>query len=216
MMTRRHVLVMIAIVAVLGMATSVAAQSDKPQIKVGVLPFVDATGTGGVEAGPALSRLVQAEIVHSTELLGRVLSLDTGRPEDVDVEKAAQLGKDAHVDLVLLGTVLEASSEESNKSGWTPSIAGQSVGGSVRRAKGKVTLQGDLIDTSTGKRLASLRVKGEDSDTHVGASVYTGLGSIGTDSNGWLQSPIGKAMSKAVADLVKRVNVEAGKVQPSS
>ena len=216
MMTRRHVLVMIAIVAGLGMATSVAAQSDKPQIKVGVLPFVDATGTGGVEAGPALSRLVQAEIVHSTELLGRVLSLDTGRPEDVDVEKAAQLGKDAHVDLVLLGTVLEASSEESNKSGWTPSIAGQSVGGSVRRAKGKVTLQGDLIDTSTGKRLASLRVKGEDSDTHVGASVYTGLGSIGTDSNGWLQSPIGKAMSKAVADLVKRVNLEAGKVQPSS
>ena len=99
-------------------------------------------------------------------------------------EKAAQLGKDAHVDIVLLGTVLEATSEESSKSGWTPSIAGQSVGGNVRRAKGKVTLQGDLIDTSSGKRLASLRVKGEESDTHVGASVYTGLGSIGTDSNG--------------------------------
>src|SRR6185295_15218811 len=148
MMTRRHVLLTIATMAALGLATSVVAQDDKPQIKVGVLPFVDATGTGGVEAGPALSRLVQAEIVHSTELLGRVLSLDSGRPEDVDVEKAAQLGKDAHVDIVLLGTVLEATSEESSKSGWTPSIAGQSVGGNVRRAKGKVTLQGDLIDTS--------------------------------------------------------------------
>jgi len=216
MMTRRHLLLTIATVAALGLAASVAAQDDKPQIKVGVLPFVDATGTGGVEAGPALSRLVQAEIVHSTELLGRVLSLESGRPEDVDVEKAAQLGKDAHVDIVLLGTVLEATSEESSKSGWTPSIGGQSVGGNVRRAKGKVTLQGDLIDTASGKRLASLRVKGEESDTHVGASVYTGLGSIGTDSNGWLNSPVGKAMSKAVVDLVKRMNVEAAKVKPAS
>jgi hypothetical protein len=177
---------------------------------------VDATGTGGVDAGPVLSRLVQAEIIHSTQLFGRVLTLDSGRPEDVDVEKAAQLGKDAHVDIVLLGTVLEATSEESTKSGWTPSFGGQSVGGNVRRAKGKVTLQGDLVDTATGKRLASLRVKGEEADTHVGATVYSGLGSIGTDGNAWLQSPIGKATSKAVAELVKRMNVEAGKVKSSS
>jgi hypothetical protein len=216
MMTRRHVLVMIAVLAGPGLATHTAAQSDKPQIKVGVLPFVDATGTGGVEAGPALSRLVQAEIVHSTELLGRVMTLDSGRPEDVDVEKAAQLGKDAHVDLVLLGTVLEATSEQSSKSGWTPSIAGQSVGGSVQRAKGKVSLQGDLVEVTTGKRLASLRVKGEDSNTHVGANVYTGLGSIGNDSVGWLNSPVGKAMAKAVAELVKQMNIQAAKVQPAS
>jgi TolB-like protein len=215
MMTRRQLLITIVAVAGLG-AASVAAQDDKPQVKVGVLPFVDATGTGGVDAGPVLSRLVQAEIIHSTQLFGRVLTLDSGRPEDVDVEKAAQLGKDAHVDIVLLGTVLEATSEESTKSGWTPSFGGQSVGGNVRRAKGKVTLQGDLVDTATGKRLASLRVKGEEADTHVGATVYSGLGSIGTDGNAWLQSPIGKATSKAVAELVKRMNVEAGKVKSSS
>src|SRR5689334_6283324 len=125
MMTRRYVLMTMIAVAGLAVAARVAAQDDKPQVKVGVLPFVDATGSGGVEAGPALSRLVQAEIVHSTQLFGRVLTLDNGKPEDVDVEKAAQLGKDAHVDIVLLGTVLEASSEESSKSGWTPTIGGQ-------------------------------------------------------------------------------------------
>jgi len=79
-----------------------------------------------------------------------------------------------------------------------------------------MTSDGVITPGNSGKRLASLRVKGEESDTHVGASVYTGLGSIGTDSNGWLNSPVGKAMSKAVVDLVKRMNVEAAKVKPAS
>ena len=56
------------------------------------------------------------------------------------------------------------------------------MGANVRRAKATVQLQGDVIHVDAGKRVASLRVKGEDSDTRVGATAWTGLGSISSDS----------------------------------
>jgi hypothetical protein len=193
-----------------------ASQSDAPQVRVGVLPFVDASGSSGVEAGVALGRLVQAEIVHSTNLMGRVLTPEGVRPEDVDIEKAAEIGRESHVDLVLIGTVLEAHSEYSNKGGYTPRVFGQSVGGNIRSTKATVMLQGDLVDVATGKRMTSLRVKGDHSDTKVGTSVYTDIGSISSDSSAFMESPLGQALQEAVTDLVKRINTQAAKVKPSA
>jgi hypothetical protein len=192
------------------------AQSEAPQVRVGVLPFVDASGASGVEAGVVLGRLVQAEIVHSTNLMGRVLTPEGVRPEDIDVEKAAEIGRQSHVDVVLIGTVLEARSEYSNKGGYTPRVFGQSVGGSIRSTKANVMLQGDLVDVATGKRLASLRVKGDHSDTKVGTTVYTDLGSISSDDSAFMDSPLGQALQEAVADLVKRINTQAAKIKPSA
>jgi len=210
----RHVAFTVWMAAVLCVALAPGAafaQADKPQVKVGVLPFVDATGTGNAGTGAALGRLVQAEIVHSTELLGRVLPADGTNPEDIDVEKAAAIGKGHNVDLVLIGTVLEAKSESSSKGANTGRLFGQSVGATMHKSKATVQLQGDIVDVATGRRLTSLRVKGEESDTKVGANAWTQLGGLSTDSNAWLESPIGQAMQKAVADLVKRVNAEAAK-----
>jgi hypothetical protein len=191
--------------------TAARGHDDAPQVRVGVLPFVDATGSGGAESGATIGRLVQAEIVHSTELLGRVLQTDGTSPEDIDVERAAEIGK-GKVDLVIIGTVLEARSESSSQGGYTPRVFGQSVGANVHKAKATVQLQGDIVNVATGRRMASVRVKGEDSDTRVGATAYTNLGSISSDNTGWIESPIGQAMQKAVAELVRRINVEAGKV----
>jgi Curli production assembly/transport component CsgG len=205
----------VRIVCVVGTAVllwSSVYADDTPQVRFGVLPFVDATGTGGGDSGATIGRLVQAEIVHSTELLGRVLQTGGTSPDDIDVPKAAELAQ-GKADIVVIGTVLQAQSETSSKGGYTPRILGQSVGANVHKAKATVELQGDLVEVSTGKRIASLRVKGEDSDTHVGATAYTNLGSISSDSNAWMDSPIGKAMQKAVAELVKRINTEAAKVK---
>jgi hypothetical protein len=196
--------------------TSDTTQSDAPQVRVGVLPFVDASGASGVEAGVVLGRLVQAEIVHSTNLMGRVLTPEGVRPEDVDIEKATEIGRQSHVDIVLIGTVLDARSEYSSKGGYTPRVFGQSVGGNVRSTKATVMLQGDLVDTASGKRLASLRVKGNHSDTKLGTTVYTDLGSISSDSSAFMESPLGQALQEAVSDLVKRVNSEAAKVKPAA
>jgi hypothetical protein len=209
----RQLAVAVCVVAA-SMAGARAAQADdRPQIKVGVLPFVDATGTGAAESGAVLGRLVQAEITHSTELQGRVLNDPGVNPEDIDVEKAAEIGQGRNVDVVVIGTVLEASSSHSSKGANTGRIFGQSMGASVYRAKATVVLQGDLVEVSTGKRIASLRVKGDNSDTKVGATAYTDLGSLSSDNNGWLESPIGKATQEAIAELVKKLNVEAAKIK---
>jgi hypothetical protein len=188
-----------------------AQQTNAPsnfqyQFKVGVLPFVDNTGSGGRDLGVALSRAVQAEIVHSTQLVGRVLELDQGtKAEDLDSQKAVQIGRAHNVDVVLVGTVLEASWEESQKNASGPSIFGQQLGGSARSVKAVVTLQGDLFNVMNGKKIDSLRITGRASDTKVGANVSSSLGDLSTGANSFDKSPIGKALHNAVADLVKRV-----------
>ena len=213
-MNLRRVVAMVGVMLVAVTPGRTAWADDTPRIRVGVLPFVDATGTGGGDSGASIGRLVQAEIIHSTELLGRVLQTGGTSADDIDVPKAAELGQ-GKADIVVIGTVLRAQSETSSKGGYSPRILGQSVGANVHKAKATVELQGDLVEVATGKRIASLRVKGEDSDTRVGATAYTNLGSISSDSNAWMDSPIGKAMQKAVADLVKRINIEAAKVTPA-
>ena len=190
------------------------AQNSQPsdasyQFKVGVLPFADNTGSGGNELSGALSRSVQAEMTHSTDLEGRVLKPeDNTTPDQIDGEKAVAIGKAKKVDVVLVGTVLEATSEQSQHSVQGPSIFGQSLGGSSHSVHAVVTLQGDLYSVTTGKKLASIRSKGEDSQNKVGANVSSSLGDLSSNSNAFDNAPIGKALHKAVSDLVQKVNAQ--------
>jgi len=187
--------------------------SMKYQYKVGVLSFVDNTGSGGQEMGVALGRAVQAEMTHSSDLIGRVLKLDDDvKPEDVDGEKAVTIARGGKVDAVLIGTVLDASSEQSSKGGSGPSIFGQSVGGSTHSVKAEVTLQGDLYNVTTGKLIESIRVTGKASETKVGANVSTTLGGISEGGASFQNSPIGKALHIAVSDLVKKIQSDEPKM----
>jgi hypothetical protein len=187
--------------------------TSKYQHKVGVLPFVDNTGSGGQETGAAIGRAVQAEMAYSTELVGRVLKQEEGvGAEDLDAEKAVEIGRLRKVDVLLMGTVLEANSEESERGAQTPSIFGQSVGARARSVKAVVTLQCDLFNVVNGQKFDSIRVTGRASDTKVGADVSTDLGSISTAGGSFQSSPIGKALHNAVAELVKKIAADQPKM----
>ncbi len=205
----------IALIATLAIVSASAARQSKAparyQFKIGVLAFVDNTGTGGADVGAAVSRTVQAEITHSTQLVGKVL---TDSSDGVDGAKATEIGKNANVDVVLVGLVLEASSDESSKNVHTGSIFGQSVGGNTRSVSSVVTLQGDLYNVATGEKIESIRVTGKATDRKLGADVSTDFGSVSTGGNSQ-NSPIGKALQKAVADLVKRINGLQSKMVPN-
>jgi OOP family OmpA-OmpF porin len=191
------------------------AAGSKYQFKVGVLPFVDNTASGGEDLGSALSRAVQAEFTHSTDIEGRVVKLDQGTAAtDVDAQKAVAIGRAQGVDVIIVGTVLEANSERSSKGGSGPSFGGFSLGGSANSMKATVTLQADIYDVTTGKKLDSIRVTGTDSQTKVGSDVYTGIGSMSTGGASFDNAPIGKALHKAVADLTKRVAAEEPQMTP--
>jgi hypothetical protein len=190
------------------LAIPILVIGQAPPVKIGVLPFLDASGAMHGDTAAALSRLVQAEMSHSApNLSAKVIALDSAtKLEDLDQEKAVQIAKSANVDVVLLGTVLEAKSSESTKGGWLPSIAGQAANVQVRSVKANVTLQGDLYRVADSGKIASLRVPGSHSDNKFGGGVYTNLGAWDGHSSVFLDSPLGKALQKAVTDLVKKIS----------
>lgn len=98
--------------------------------------------------------------------------------EDVDPEKAVELGRERRVDLVIVGTIIEANSKESERNINGPYIFGQSAGLAGRSMKAVVTIQGDLFNVVNGKQIGSFRATGKASDTRVGANVSTTLGEL--------------------------------------
>ena len=126
----RDVVCSLLMVAVLGISGLAGAQESPPPgsvdsshvIKLGILPFADATASGNRTAGADVARTLLSEVLHSTTLQPQMLTPDgAAKPDQLDPEKAMALGREQHVGLVFMGTVLEAKSVESNKSGWLPS-----------------------------------------------------------------------------------------------
>jgi hypothetical protein len=209
---RSHIgrLLTLAMLGVAGMAsaqTQTAPRDTGNSVKVGILPFADATGSGNRGVGADVGRTMASEITHSTSLIPRMLAADGSiKAEDLDGEKALAIGREQKVDLVFVGTVLEARTQESNKSGWIPSIKGQSGSVSVHRVKATVTLQGELYEVASGKRIFSVRVTGNDSNNALGGTAYTTFGAWGNDNyRTFLDSPLGKALQAALVDLTKKV-----------
>lgn len=177
-------------------------------IKIGILPFADATASGNRTAGTDVGRTLLSEVLHSTNMQPQMLAVDGAtKPDQLDPDKAIALAREQHVDLVFMGTVLEAKTVESNKSGWMPSIKGQQANLNVHRVKASVLLQGDLYDVANGQRIFSDRVAGSSSNNSLGGTAYTTFGSWGNESYGsFLDSPLGKALQSAIADLTKKIS----------
>ena len=143
-----------AVVLILLLPMSASAQGS--QFKVGVLPFADNTGSNSGDVAGDVSRAVQAEIAHSTQLMGVVLTLDSGlNPNSLDPAKAIAIGQARGVDVVVIGTIIEADSQQSSSSANLPSFGGISLGGNKQSVKATVILQADLYSTSTGQKIDS-------------------------------------------------------------
>jgi Curli production assembly/transport component CsgG len=197
--------------------TMLEIPSAAQTIKVGVLPYSDVTASGGANIGDTLSRLTQAEIVHSTQLEGRVITITDGtRPDQLDSEKIIALGKSAGVDIVIMGTLLEAHAEESAQNGLSHAIFGQTFSGGLHSWKAAVTLQADIYDVATGKKLDSLRVSQTQSDKKVTGGAVTTLGSMDTSTPAFQNSTLGKALQKTIADLAKHLDAEKSKLNASN
>ena len=182
------------------------------QFTIGVLPFTDNTGAGQ-DISDSVSKAVQAEIAHSTQLNGRVLTLDSGTsPNNLDAQQALTFGRAQGVDVVVVGTVIEATSSQSSGSSSLPSFGGFSVGGGKQSIKAQVTLQADLYSTATGQKIDSIRQTGNASQTKIGADVSTDLGSMNTGGASFDNSAMGKAFHQAVSNIVKKIDSDQGQM----
>ncbi|MGH7460295.1 MAG: hypothetical protein ACREMA_04615 [Longimicrobiales bacterium] len=208
-MTRPIMVVTLASLGLLGAAAAAGQQSstDAASRKIGILPFIDGTSSGSRESGVALSRTLQSALLNGSELTARVLTLDAGvRIEELNREQVIDLARRQKLDLVFLGTVLEAATSESSTGGWLPRIQGQQVNVRVRSVKAKVTLQGELYDVATGKTIATLRSTGDHSDNKFGGTLWSSLGYWDVGNSGFLDSPLGKAVQESIANLVKKIS----------
>jgi hypothetical protein len=199
---------MILLCAVLGPSRTAGAQESASNgSRIGILPFIDATASGNRAAGSDVARTMLAEVVHSTTLQPRLLAADErSRATDGDPEKAIALGRTEHLDLIFVGTVLDARSEESNRSGRIPAFKGQSGSISIHRVKATVTLQGELYDVASGRRLFSERATGSNSNNALGGTAYTTFGAWGNDTYAsFLESPMGRSLQSAIADMTKKI-----------
>jgi hypothetical protein len=177
------------------------------RISIGILPFRDATASGNREVGPAVSLSMHDEVAHSTALEARILTLDpTVRAEEIDKVRAVEIGRRQKVDVVFVGTVLQAKVDEAQKSGWLPRIRGTAVSVSVRSVTADVALQGELYDVASGEQIASLRSTGKETDKKFAGTAWTSLGAWDAGSSqAFLNSPLGKALQSAIAEMVQKV-----------
>jgi outer membrane protein OmpA-like peptidoglycan-associated protein len=202
-----------ALLAVLTLLLPLKLNAQGSQFKVGVLPFADNTGSNSGDVAGDVSRAVQAEIAHSTQLMGVVLTLDSGLdPNNLDPAKAVAIGQARGVDVVLIGTIIEADSQQSSSSANLPSFGGISLGGNKQSVKATVTLQADLYSTSTGQKIDSFQQTGNASQSKIGSDVSTGLGSISSGGADFDNSAIGKAFHAAVTALVKQLKGDQGQM----
>ncbi len=193
-------------------AVAMSPMAATAQFTVGVLPFADSTGSGQ-DISLSVSQAVQAEIIHSTKLNGRVLTLSEGADaNNIDAQAALTIGRAAGVDVVIVGTVLEATASQSSSSANLPSFGGISLGGSKNSVKAEVTLQADLYDTTTGNKLESIRETGNASQTKVGTDVSTNLGDLSSGGADFDNSALGKAFHQAVSNVVKKINSDQGQM----
>lgn len=192
-------------------AAAVASSANRPY-EIGVLPFADGTGSGNRDLPAALAAQVASKIAGTRGIRARVLALPHAtEPQEVDEKEAIALGRSQGVDAVLVGSIVAATASKSSHQTGSFSIGGFSVGGNVHSVKADVTLQGSLYDVTSGRKLDTFRAVGQVSKTGVGAGVDTDLGSFSTDSS-FEDSPLGKALTSATAELAKRVSSDRAKL----
>ena len=212
-LTPTTIAMMTALFAALTLLMPMKAGAQNGQFKVGVLPFADSTGSNSADVASSVSHAVQTQMVQSTKLMGVVLTLDSGLdPNTLDPAKAVAIGQAQGVDVVLVGTIVEADSQQSSSSANLPSFGGISLGGHKTSVKATVTLQADLYSTSNGQKIDSIRQTGNASESKVGSDVSTGLGGISSGGADFDNSAIGKAFNAAVSGLVKQINTEQGQM----
>jgi curli biogenesis system outer membrane secretion channel CsgG len=184
-------------------------------VRVGVLPFDFATEQRATtSAADALARLMRAEMIKARQLQPVVLEPPPGKPAPLAPSAIVVAAAPAEVDLVVSGTVLEATTERSSNRASTyglPTGGYGNVGASVTKVKARVVMQVELVDPATGQTFDSFEVEGSNTDVGVGADIYTTLGSFGSGDSGWDKSPMGKALREAAQKGASEVARRAAK-----
>jgi hypothetical protein len=203
------------LVLALFVAISTSAPRAAEPGSIGILPFDVSTveGGGGSEAGRVLGTLVRIEMLKNENLRPQILPIPEGARMPLISKQALEVGRTEDVEYVLVGTVLEATTTRSTNRANTSRLGGAigtAVGGSLSRVTSKVSLHAELMHAASG-RTERFEVEGTNTDTGVGADLWTALGGFNVGDDGWQNSPMGKALREAAQRLTTEIAVRVAK-----
>jgi curli biogenesis system outer membrane secretion channel CsgG len=139
-----------------------------------------------------------------------LLELPVGARLPLGPKQLATLVQENDLDMIVAGTILEASTTRGSNRVSTGSLGGRigsSIGGSVSRTRAEVRMHVELVQTD-GEVTDAFQVEGSNTDVGVGADIWTSLGGFDMGDTGWDKSPMGKALREAAqklaAETIKR------------
>jgi len=201
-----RVLVLVATLILLGAGGVPAAQVASPGYAVGILPFQDTSGSDyGGQLKDALAVRLRTALLRDTHLRARVLAPpeDQSDPTSVDASTVAQWGRNAQVDLVLVGSLQTADVQEQTSTINGPSFGGVSVSAERKSQDATVEVQLDVVDANRGTHITTLKATGKDHEGRISPDVDTDYGSMDMGGADFEQTALGKATQRAMASLVK-------------
>jgi hypothetical protein len=189
-----------------------AAARAGDSLSAGILPFDVVSVDGATDtAARALAKLIRLEMIKTNKITPQLLTAPTSRGP-VSPDQAAELGKQASVNVVLVGTVMDAntthSSHGANTGGLLNSVG---VGGRVDRSTATVTLHVELIDPAKPGVADSFDVEGKASETGVGGDFSSTLGGFDSGDSAWEKTPMGKALQDAAKKVTEGLLKRSGK-----
>lgn len=173
--------------------------------RVAVSRFEDRSGTGYNHLGEGVADMLVTALVKSGKFsvlerqeLEKVLEEQKlGESGLVTPETAPKLGKILGVELLVVGSVSEFGTKESQVSG------GISIfGGGIKKKTSRAVVDVRLVNTVTGEIVAAEKKEGEESTTGI-AVRYEDIDFNNMDS--WDDTDIGKATRKAVDGVVELI-----------
>lgn len=204
---------LVAAIAALALAVPAAAEQ---RLSVGIAPFDVASIDGATRSASAsMAKLVRVEMIRNPALLPRLLVVPAEVQTPLAPEDAATIGKAAGVELVVAGTVLDAStsvtSHGANSGGL---LNGLGIGARLDRVTARVAVHVELVNPGTGAVTDTFEVEGSASSTGLGTDFNTVLGSWENDSNALEKSPVGKALRDVAAKVTAETLRRAAKLRP--
>jgi curli biogenesis system outer membrane secretion channel CsgG len=193
-------------------AAIVAMPRADTSLSVGLVPFdVAATEGNAANASEALAKVIRLEMLKTKGLQPQLLALPPGTQLPLAPKKAAELGRAAKADVVLVGTILDASSSHSNHGASIPQLGGY-VGGGVSRTSAELSVHVEIVNSTSGEIFDTFEVRGKASGTGVGADITTMAGSFRVGDAGWEKTPMGKALRDVAQKIVAETSKRAGKL----
>jgi nucleotide-binding universal stress UspA family protein len=186
--------------------TPAAAQE---RTRVGLIRFDVASVDGGTQqAATAMAKLVRAQMITNRALQPVLIELPAGETLPLPEERLAALAAQHQVDLIVAGTILDASTTRGSNRVSTGVIGSAigvgSVGGSMTKTRAEVRMHVELAGPD-GRTRHAFEVEGTNTDVGIGADLWTTLGSFDVGEANWDHSPMGKALREAAQKLTSEV-----------